>query len=72
MSNHMDRLNSQLGNNKQRKQAKNARRAKPKAPKAKPQPIRVRFDHRTTATIQPHMLEFWRGRDPNLTIITTP
>lgn len=68
----LDRLNSQLGNSRQRKEAKNARRAKPKAPPARPQPLRVQLDARTVATIQPHMLDFWRKRYPNLTIITAP
>lgn len=72
MNNYMDRLNSQLGNSRQRQKAKNARRAKPKPAPERPQPIRVQLDARTMATIQPRMLDFWRKRYPNLTIITAP
>lgn len=70
---HIERMNQQMGKSRQKAADRSARhRAAKRKPKAttKPQPIRVQLDARTVATIAPHMLDFWRGRYPNLTIIT--
>lgn len=74
-NNHIQRLNQQMGRSRQKAADRSARhRAAKRKPKAKgttkPQPIRVQLDARTVATIAPHMLDFWRGRYPKLTIIT--
>lgn len=71
--NHIERMNDKMSTSRRNAADRSARhRAAKKKAKAttKLQPIRVQLDARTVATIAPHMLEFWRGRYPKLTIIT--
>lgn len=48
---------------------KRAKRAQANPATTAPASIKVRCDARTIITIRPHMLEFWKSRYPNLTII---
>ena len=65
-------LNNSRKSEKAAKMRTKVKRAKAKAPTASPPTLCIRCDHRTTMTIRHHMLDFWRLRYPNLTIITTP
>lgn len=72
-TNHIERMNDKMSTSRRNAADRSARhRSAKRKPKAtnKPQPIRVQLDARTVATIAPHMLDFWRKRYPNLTIIT--
>jgi hypothetical protein len=67
------KLNNQLPNPAKAKESAKARkrvkRAQANPPTTPPASIKVRCDARTIITIRPHMLSFWQGRYPNLTII---
>jgi hypothetical protein len=69
------KLNNQLPNPAKVKDNAKARRSVKRAqasqrpPDTAPERIKVRCDARTIITIRPHMLDFWRTRYPNLTIL---